>query len=69
MSEAEILTIAAAAEARQTHPIACAILAAATELNLPLPAIDEAHYEVGYGLKVRYAILSCPLESFSYREI
>jgi Cu2+-exporting ATPase len=49
----QILRFAAAAEARQTHPIARAILAAAAERNLLLPAIDQAHYEVGYGIKVR----------------
>lgn len=49
----EVLRFAAAAEARQTHPIARAILAAATERNLHLPTIDQAHYEVGYGIKVR----------------
>lgn len=49
----EILRFAAAAEARQTHPIARAILDAAAELDLQLPAIDQGHYEVGYGIKVR----------------
>lgn len=53
LDELTILTLAAAAEARQTHPIARAILAAAAEFGLALPAIDHAHYEVGYGLKVR----------------
>jgi heavy metal translocating P-type ATPase len=53
MDERQILTFAAAAEARQTHPIARAILTAASDAGLVLPAIDEAHYEVGYGLKVR----------------
>ena len=48
-----IIMLAAAAEARQTHPIALAILDEAKELNLRLPAIDDAHYEVGYGIKVR----------------
>jgi Cu2+-exporting ATPase len=51
----QVLTLAAAAEARQTHPIARAILDAAAEHDLPLPAIDHAHYEVGYGLKIRLA--------------
>lgn len=49
----EVLRFAAAAEARQTHPIARAILEAAAERNLHLPVIDQAHYEVGYGIKVR----------------
>lgn len=53
LDDLTILTLAASAEARQTHPIARAILAAAEEFGLVLPAIDHAHYEVGYGLKVR----------------
>ncbi|MGB0383641.1 MAG: heavy metal translocating P-type ATPase [Ardenticatenaceae bacterium] len=52
-SEEQVLRWAAAAEVRQTHPIARAILAAARELDLPLPAIDQVHVEVGFGLKVR----------------
>jgi Cu2+-exporting ATPase len=47
-----VLTLAAAAEHRQTHPIAQAILAAAIARQLVLPTIDEAHYELGYGLTV-----------------
>ena len=53
LSADEVLRLAAAAETRQTHPIARAILKAAATLDLHLPPIDEAHYEVGYGLKVR----------------
>ncbi len=45
-----VLTMAAAAEVKQTHPIALAILRAAQERNLPLPTIDETTVEVGYGL-------------------
>jgi heavy metal translocating P-type ATPase len=55
LDEETILTFAAAAEARQSHPIARAILAAAAERQLELPAIDDAHYDVGYGLRVRLA--------------
>jgi heavy metal translocating P-type ATPase len=51
-TEDETLTFAAAAEHKQTHPIALAIQQAAQERQLDLPAIDEAQYEVGYGLKV-----------------
>jgi Cu2+-exporting ATPase len=47
-----VLRHAAAAEQRQSHPIAKAILAAAQERNLSLPAIVDAHYELGYGLRV-----------------
>ncbi len=54
-SAAEVLTYAAAAESRQSHPIARAILAAAQAQALVIPAIDEARYEVGYGLKITIA--------------
>lgn len=49
---AELLTLAAAAEVRQSHPIAKAIVQAAQEQQLLLPMIEEARYELGYGLKV-----------------
>ena len=51
--EEKLLTVAAAAEYKQTHPIARAILQAADERGLTLPAIGEAKYEIGYGLLVR----------------
>ncbi|MFZ4664747.1 MAG: heavy metal translocating P-type ATPase, partial [Caldilineaceae bacterium] len=51
--ETTILTYAAAAETKQTHPIALAIQQAAQAQGLSLPTIADAHYEVGYGLKVR----------------
>ena len=49
----EILRITAAAEQRQSHPIARAILAAAAERHLELPTMLEARYEIGYGLTVQ----------------
>lgn len=52
VDEARVLTYAAAAEYRQPHPIAKAILAAAAERQLLLPAVDEAGYEVGFGIQV-----------------
>lgn len=52
IDETAVLTLAAAAESRQTHPIARAILAAAEEAALTWPVIDQAHYEIGYGIKV-----------------
>jgi Cu2+-exporting ATPase len=54
-SEEELLTYAAAAEYKQTHPIALAILKEARRRDLTLPEIEEAKYEIGYGLKVRIA--------------
>jgi len=51
--EDALLTRAAAAEYRQIHPIARAILQAAGERGLHVPRIEDARYEVGYGIKVR----------------
>lgn len=51
-SETTILAYAAAAERRQSHPIARAILAAADAQALIVPPVADARYEVGYGIKV-----------------
>jgi len=51
-SEQEVLRLAAAAETKQRHPIARAVLAKAAELALELPDIEDAAYKVGYGLTV-----------------
>jgi len=50
--ENTLLSYAAAAEYRQPHPIAKAIVDKAASQNLELPDLDEASYEVGYGIKV-----------------
>ncbi len=55
VAEAEILRFAAAAEAKQSHPIARAILQAAQEEGLALPRLEDAEYKVGYGLKTQIA--------------
>lgn len=52
LAETKLLAYAAAAEHRQTHPIAKAIVEAAAARAIPLPTIDDAKYEVGYGIKV-----------------
>lgn len=54
-TEELLLTYAAAAERRQSHPIAQAILAMAMERQLSLPEIEHARYEIGYGIKVQIA--------------
>ncbi len=54
LSEETVLTYAATAEYKQTHPIAKAILAAAQERNLILPEIDDTHYHIGYGIRVSH---------------
>ncbi|WP_089719175.1 heavy metal translocating P-type ATPase [Candidatus Entotheonella palauensis] len=51
--EDDVLRYAAAAEARQPHPIAKAILQEAETRGVVPPPIDDAQYEVGYGIKVR----------------
>lgn len=50
-----LLALAAAAEQRQNHPLARAIIDAAQSRNLSLPAIDESTYEVGYGIQAATA--------------
>lgn len=50
--ENELLIHAAAAEQKQTHPIAKAIIQFANERGLSLPKLGEAKYDVGYGIKV-----------------
>lgn len=52
LDEATLLAYAAAAEDRQTHPIARAIVTAAKVQELVLPTISDARYEVGYGIMV-----------------
>lgn len=51
-SEDIVLQYAAAAEHKQSHPIALAIIQAAQDQALNIPNITHAKYEVGYGLKV-----------------
>ena len=54
-SEDEILTYAASAEARQSHPIARAIVQAAQSRNLPILPIEDGRYDLGLGIKVHLA--------------
>lgn len=53
--EDDLLRFAAAAEVRQSHPIAKAILTAARQRQLQWPTIADAKYEVGYGIQVKLA--------------
>lgn len=50
--EHTVLQLAAAAETRQSHPIAHAILHEAHMRQLVIPTLDEATYVPGYGLRV-----------------
>ncbi len=51
-SASDILMFAAAAEYRQSHPIARAITERAKREGIELPDIQDAEYRVGYGLTV-----------------
>lgn len=55
LCEDDILRYAAAAEVGQSHPIARAILATAQHSCLEYPKIEDAAYEVGYGIRVKLA--------------
>lgn len=48
----DVLLYAAAAEARQSHPIAQAILYAAEKRGLKLPEGDNIRFEAGYGVQI-----------------
>lgn len=49
----QVLCLAAAAEYKQSHPIARAILEEASLQELDLPLISDSEYKVGYGLSVK----------------
>ncbi|MCB0105229.1 MAG: HAD-IC family P-type ATPase, partial [Caldilineaceae bacterium] len=53
VTELKLLRYAAAAEAKQSHPVARAILQAAADQGLALPLLEDAEYKVGYGLKTQ----------------
>jgi heavy metal translocating P-type ATPase len=53
LSADEILCFAAAAEHKQTHPVAKAVLRYARTHHLTLPEIENAQYNVGYGIHVK----------------
>lgn len=48
----EEVRLAGAAEQRQSHPIARAILLAAEDRGIELPPLSGARYEMGFGIKV-----------------
>ncbi len=50
--ENQIVAYAAAAEQKLNHPIARAILNRAAAAGLALPAVDDADYQIGYGILV-----------------
>lgn len=66
--EATLLSYAAAAEYRQTHPIARAILTAAEQHGIDLPDIKEAAYKIGYGIEVKIDTKLVQVGSAKYME-
>ncbi len=52
LSENDILRCAAAAEQKQRHPVALAILEAASARNIDYPRVRSLSYKQGYGLTV-----------------
>ncbi len=66
--EATLLSYAAAAEYRQTHPIARAILSAAEQREMDLPNIKEAAYKIGYGIEVKIDTKLVQVGSAKYME-
>lgn len=66
--EATLLSYAAAAEYRQTHPIARAILTAAEQRKMDLPDIKETAYKIGYGIEVKIDTKLVQVGSAKYME-
>jgi Cu2+-exporting ATPase len=52
-SEEYLLKFAAATEVRQSHPVAKAIVDEALKREITLPPLNDASYEVGYGIKAQ----------------
>ena len=55
MDEAEVLALAAAVESSSEHPLAAAIVQAAADRGLELPAIQEFESRTGMGVSARVA--------------
>jgi Cu2+-exporting ATPase len=69
LPQQDLLCYAAAAEAKQSHPIARAILQAASDHSLALPPLEDAHYRVGYGLKTRINGLTVCVGSLRFMQM
>jgi len=69
LSANAVLTYAAAAEYRQTHPIARAILQEAARRHIHVPGLDEATYAIGYGIRVHVANHTVRVGSARFMEL
>lgn len=64
----EILAYAAAAESRVAHPLAAAIVAKAEQSGIEPGEVDDAHYNIGYGITVDLAGRSIRVGSMRFLE-
>jgi Cu2+-exporting ATPase len=69
LDKKEILTYIAAAEYKQTHPIALAIFEKATSLKLIIPEADEMEYKIGYGIEAIISNKSVLVGSIPFMKI
>ncbi|MEM6405365.1 MAG: heavy metal translocating P-type ATPase [Pseudomonadota bacterium] len=66
--ENELLRYAAAAEYRQTHPVALAIIEEASKRELMWPEIESAQVEIGYGIRANLSGQLIRVGSVRYME-
>lgn len=64
----EVLAYAAAAEYKQTHPIAKAILDAVEQRAIAIPIVEDTDYKVGYGLTVKIGDTLVQVGSYRFME-
>jgi heavy metal translocating P-type ATPase len=68
-SKDEVLKYATAAEYKQNHPLAKAIIEEAEKRQLEIPAIDESEYKLGYGLMVMVSGKTIHVGSIRFMEV
>ncbi|WP_372365323.1 heavy metal translocating P-type ATPase [Candidatus Uabimicrobium sp. HlEnr_7] len=67
--EDALIMYTAAAEHKQCHPIAKAILHEARLRKIIIPAIDDASYEIGYGIKAQVSNKSILVGSLRFMDL
>ena len=68
-SRDEVLTFAAAAETKQSHPIARAILEAATVAGIVITPVDQVDHHAGYGIATHINGSAVLVGSFRYMDL
>jgi Cu2+-exporting ATPase len=68
-SKQEILRFAAAAEYRQSHPLAQAIINAAHQQGLILPEVEESACKLGYGIEAKIEKYKVCIGSVRFMEL